>query len=216
MAMNRFLKNAMKQMGGAGGAGGADVAGALRKMMGQGDRVKTVPHSRNPSKPRNYSTDAATGRHRSISNKTADRYASYGKTKAKNNAMRTGTAGAAVAAMAASKGSEQEAMAEEERNPAEEPKKTAPKKKVAENTDKKKKKKAPVAKKKDRGGKEASKASFDTAFAAARRAYKSGRTDSTKFTWRGKSYSIVTKDDIKKAGSKDLRSFLNKGGKPKR
>lgn len=213
MAMNRFMKAAMGA-GKSAGVSQSQVGQALKRMMGQGSLVKSAPNPRNTAKTRNFATDAATGRHRSISKATADRYSSFGKTKAKNNAKRTGVAGAAVAAAAMSKNPEEQAQAEE-RNPAEE-KKATPKKVL------KKKKPAPkkVTKKRTTPEKvtkeKPDSKSFNDAFKAARASYKSGRTNATKFTWRGKSYSIVTKDDIKKAGSKDLREYLNKGGKPKR
>lgn len=219
MAMNRFIKSAMSAAGRAGVSRDA-VAGAMRRFMGQGDRVQTRPHPMNPERPRNFSTDPATGRHRSISNATANRYKSYGVARAKGNAARGATA-AGVVGMAAmmGKGENPEAQAEE-RNPAEESKQTR------RNTDRKEggprrggkrgnrktnERKGQAARK---GGND--KASFDAAFKAARAAYKSGRTNATSFSWKGKSYSIVTKDDIKQAGSKDLKEFLNKGGTPKR
>lgn len=55
--------------------------------------------------------------------------------------------------------------------------------------------------------------SFKAAFAAARKAYKSGKGGTT-FTWQGKKYSVATKDDIKKSGKKNLREYLNAGNKP--
>lgn len=211
MALNRFMKAAM----GAGKRAGVSqdqIGSALKRMMGQGSLVKSAPNPANTAKTRNFATDAATGRHRSISKKTADRYASYGKTKAKANAARTGTAGAAIAAAAMAKGPNNEQAEAEERNPANEKKGPAKRGRPT--------KKKPDSKgSKTRGGRRGPKTdskSFDDAFKAARANYKSGRTNATKFKWRGKSYSIVTKDDVKKAGAKDLRDYLNKGGKPKR
>lgn len=220
MAMNRFMKAAMGA-GKSAGVSQSQVGQALKRMMGQGSLVKSAPSPQNTAKTRSFATDAATGRHRSISKATADRYSSYGKTKAKNNAKRTGVAGTALAAAAMAKNPEEQAQAQaEERNPAEEKKggrgngrnETERRKGYA---DGKKAAKKKTEKKKTEKKKPDSK-SFNDAFKAARSSYKSGRTDATKFTWRGKSYSIVTKDDIKKAGSKDLREYLNKGGKPKR
>lgn len=220
MAMNRFMKAAMGAAGKAGVSQG-QIGSALKRMMGQGSLVKSAPNPANAAKTRNFATDAATGRHRSISKNTADRYASYGKTKAKANAKRTGVAGAAVGAAAMAKGPDNQRADAEERNPAEEKKggrgngrnETERRKGYADGKKAAAKKK--TAKKKTTGKKPDSK-SFNDAFKGARAAYKSGRTNATKFTWRGKSYSIVTKDDIKKAGAKDLREYLNKGGKPKR
>lgn len=57
--------------------------------------------------------------------------------------------------------------------------------------------------------------SFKEAFAAARKAYKAGKGGKT-FTWNGKKYSVATKDDVKKAGKKDLREYLNAGLSPER
>jgi hypothetical protein len=51
--------------------------------------------------------------------------------------------------------------------------------------------------------------SFGAAFKKARKAGKS------KFSWNGKSYSTVTKDEVKKSGSKNLREHLNKQNKKK-
>lgn len=221
MAMNRFMKAAMGAAGKAGVSQG-QIGSALKRMMGQGSLVKSAPNPANAAKTRNFATDAATGRHRSISKNTADRYASYGKTKAKANAKRTGVAGAAVGAAALAKGPDNQNADAEERNPAEQKKggrgngrnETERRKGYADGKKAAAKKKA--APKKAAKGKKPDSKSFNDAFKGARAAYKSGRTNATKFTWRGKSYSIVTKDDIKKAGAKDLREYLNKGGKPKR
>lgn len=213
MALNRFMKAAMKSAGSAG-VSQAQVGQALQRMMGKGSLVKSAPNPANPARTRNFATDAATGRHRSISKKTADRYASYGKTKAKANAARTGTAAAAVTAAMAAKGRNPEAEAEEERNPAEQKQGPSKRGRPTRKT-KKPESKGPKTRGGNRGPKSDSK-SFNDAFKRARAAYKSGRTNATSFKWRGKSYSIVTKEDIKKAGSKDLRDYLNKGGKPKR
>lgn len=55
--------------------------------------------------------------------------------------------------------------------------------------------------------------SFKAAFAAARKKYKMGKGGTT-FTYKGKKYSVATKDDIKKSGKKNLREYLNAGNKP--
>jgi len=87
---------------------------------------------------------------------------------------------------------------------------TAPKKKetVKKATTPKKvttPKKAPPAAKKDTS------MTFKEAFAAARKAKKK------EFTWKGKKYAAVTKTEVKKSGSKNLREYLNKkSGKTKR
>ena len=49
--------------------------------------------------------------------------------------------------------------------------------------------------------------SFGAAFKKAR------ASGVSKFTWKGKSYSTATKDDVKKSGSKNLREHLNKQNK---
>ena len=61
--------------------------------------------------------------------------------------------------------------------------------------------------------KKTSAGSFKEAFAAARKSYQNGKGGTT-FTWNGKKYSVATKDDVKKAGKKDLREYLNAGLKP--
>jgi len=66
-------------------------------------------------------------------------------------------------------------------------------------------KKAPAAAKKDTS------MTFKEAFAAARKAKKK------EFTWKGKKYAAVTKTEVKKSGSKNLREYLNKkSGKGKK
>ena len=231
MALNRIMKAAM----GAGRRAGVSqeqMSSAIQRMMGQGGRVKSAPNPANPARTRNFATDAATGRHRSISKATADRYASYGKTKAKANAARTATAGGALAAAMAVKGNNPQEAEAEERNPAEERNERRGPSKRGRPTKRRNRKggrgdgRAETERRKGyadgrRAERKASSAkpdskSFNDAFKAARAAYKSGRSNATSFKWRGKSYSIVTKDDIKKAGAKDLREYLNKGGKPSR
>lgn len=71
-------------------------------------------------------------------------------------------------------------------------------------------KKAPAAKKESSAKKDTS-TTFKEAFAAARRAKKK------EFTWKGKKYAAVTKTEVKKSGSKNLRDYLNKkSGKGKK
>jgi hypothetical protein len=71
-------------------------------------------------------------------------------------------------------------------------------------------KKAPAAKKESSAKKDTS-TTFKEAFAAARRAKKK------EFTWNGKKYAAVTKTEVKKSGSKNLREYLNKkSGKGKK
>lgn len=71
-------------------------------------------------------------------------------------------------------------------------------------------KKAPAAKKESSAKKDTS-TTFKEAFAAARRAKKK------EFTWKGKKYAAVTKTEVKKSGSKNLREYLNKkSGKGKK
>ena len=71
-------------------------------------------------------------------------------------------------------------------------------------------KKAPAAKKESPAKKDTS-MTFKEAFAAARRAKKK------EFTWKGKKYAAVTKTEVKKSGSKNLREYLNKkSGKGKK
>ena len=54
-------------------------------------------------------------------------------------------------------------------------------------------------------------ASSSSSFGAA---FKKARASGvSKFTWKGKSYSTATKDDVKKSGSKNLREHLNKQNK---
>ena len=80
------------------------------------------------------------------------------------------------------------------------PKKKEPAKKTTTTA-----KKAPPAAKKDTS------MTFKQAFAAARKANKK------EFTWKGKKYAAVTKTEVKKSGSKNLREYLNKkSGKTKR
>ena len=60
---------------------------------------------------------------------------------------------------------------------------------------------------------EASKVTFGEAFKAARK-----KGEGTKFTWNGKSYTAVTKDDLKKKGydGNELRQYANNKGKARR
>ena len=57
---------------------------------------------------------------------------------------------------------------------------------------------------------EAAKVTFGEAFKAARK-----KGEGTKFTWNGKSYTAVTKDDLKKKGydANELRQYANRKGK---
>ena len=57
---------------------------------------------------------------------------------------------------------------------------------------------------------EASKVTFGEAFKAAR-----AQGEGTKFTWEGKQYTAVTKDDLNKKGydANELRQYANRGGK---
>ena len=57
---------------------------------------------------------------------------------------------------------------------------------------------------------EASKVTFGEAFKAARK-----KGEGTKFTWEGKQYTAVTKDDLKKKGydANELRQYANRKGK---
>ena len=59
----------------------------------------------------------------------------------------------------------------------------------------------------------AAKVTFGEAFKAARK-----KGEGTKFTWNGKSYTAVTKDDLKKKGydSNELRQYANNKGKARR
>lgn len=237
--INRFIRAAGKAAGRAG-VDSAAMGDAVNRLMGRGSLVKTAVNPANPARTRNFATDAATGRHRSISRATADRYASYGRARAIGNAKR-GAVGAATAGVAAAGlmgGNQNPEAGAEERNPAEDAGMRNPRgnrdqqrrraaRRRAEREDSRRgprngrgnsgrndrarRRKAAEAKKKG-----STAVSFDKAFAAARAAYKSGATDQTKFTWNGKSYSIVTADDVKRAGAKDLREFLNRGGRPSR
>lgn len=56
------------------------------------------------------------------------------------------------------------------------------------------------------------KQTFSQAF---KQAYAGGKGKDSVFTWRGKSYVAVTKEDVKKAGAKNLREYLNKKKKKK-
>jgi len=85
------------------------------------------------------------------------------------------------------------------------PKKKEPAKKTTTTA-----KKAPAAKKESPVKKDTS-MTFKEAFAAARRAKKK------EFTWKGKKYAAVTKTEVKKSGSKNLKEYLNKkSGKGKK
>ena len=57
------------------------------------------------------------------------------------------------------------------------------------------------------------KQTFSQAF---KQAYAGGKGKDSVFTWRGKSYVAVTKEDVKKAGAKNLREYLNKKKKKKK
>lgn len=72
-------------------------------------------------------------------------------------------------------------------------------------------KKAPAPKKAPPAAKKDTSMTFKQAFAAARKANKK------EFTWKGKKYAAVTKTEVKKSGSKNLREYLNKkSGKGKK
>ena len=55
------------------------------------------------------------------------------------------------------------------------------------------------------------KQTFSQAFSQARK-----QGEGTNFKWQGKSYTAVTKDDVKRAGAKNLRGYLNKKKKEKK
>ena len=55
------------------------------------------------------------------------------------------------------------------------------------------------------------KQTFSQAFAQARK-----QGEGTNFKWQGKSYTAVTKEDVKRAGAKNLRGYLNKKKKKKK
>ncbi len=88
-------------------------------------------------------------------------------------------------------------------------KKKEPAKKPTTTT--KKKAKTTEAKKPSPTAKKDTSMTFKEAFAAARRAKKK------EFTWKGKKYAAVTKTEVKKSGSKNLKEYLNKkSGKGKK
>lgn len=226
--INRFIRAATRAAGRAG-VDTAQLGSAVNRFMGRGDLVKSAPNPANPARTRNFATDAATGRHRSISAATADRYASYGKARAVGNAKR-GAVGAATLGVAAAgmmgENPNPEAQAEE-RNPANERggenrRRGGRRGSRGRNEPRRTRREERSGPQNGRGGRRGARpaaadaGSFDKAFAAARRAYKSGSSNATSFNFNGKSYSIVTKEDIAQAGAKDLRDFLNKGGRPRR
>jgi hypothetical protein len=67
-----------------------------------------------------------------------------------------------------------------------------------------------VTSKRKKPASEASKVTFGEAFKAARK-----KGEGTKFTWEGKQYTAVTKDDLKKKGydANELRQYANRKGK---